>query len=225
MSKQEEASPQDSQHPTNDRSEDHLTTKTKGLAELALLYIGIPGVTLYPLGLLALLVQLLRDPHFPFYDPVTVWTAISVIPHTVVIGTGISLVYVSLVAALAGLEVYYLTLLLLHLWQKHKNPSSGSETSSTRRERRRVLRWSLLLLPLLPLALSAGLGDLNFDRPGDIFVFVGFIVFSCGGGALAGYIRDRRYPRGPTVGLLLAISGLCLLPCASLRGAILPYPR
>jgi hypothetical protein len=208
MSKQEEAPPQDSPHPTNDRSEEHITTK--GIAELALLYVGIPGATLYPLGLLALLIQLLRDPDFPSYDPVTAWTAVSVIPHTVVIGTGINLVFASLVAALAGLEVYYLTLLLLHLWQKRKNPSSGSENSSTRREKRRVLRWSLFLLPLLPLALIEGLGGLNLSQPGDIIVLVGFIVFSCGGGALAGYIRDRRYPRGAYGGFVVAYIGALL---------------
>src|SRR5919107_2281877 len=120
----EQDSPRKDNQPSNDSSEG--TTSTQGIAQLALLYIGIPGATLYPLGLLALLIQLLRDPHFPYYDPVTAWTAVSVIPHTVVIGTVISLVYTSLVAALAGLEVYYLTLLLLHHWQKRKSPSSGS---------------------------------------------------------------------------------------------------
>jgi len=112
------------------------------------------------------------------------------------------------------MEVYYLTLLVLHHWQKHKNPSSGSENSSTRRERRRVLRWSLYLLPLLPLAILQGINGVTFDRPGHITVLVGFIVFSCGGGALAGYIRDR-HPRGSYSGFVVAYIGalmaaLCL---------------
>ena len=197
-------------HPGNDGSEDDMATKTKTVAELALVYIGIPGVTLYPLGLLALLIQLLRDPHFPYYDPVTAWTAVSIIPKTVVIGTGIGLIYVSVFTALVGMEVYYLTFLLLHHWQKRKNPSSSSENSSDRRESRRVLRWSLYLLPLLPLVLLEGVGGLNLNQPGEILVLVGFIVFSCGGGALAGYIREHRYHRGPFSGLVVAYIGAIL---------------
>src|SRR5918911_765570 len=134
MSEHDEASRRHSQ-PTNDGSEDNISTKTKGVAELALVYIGIPGATLYPLGLLALLIQLLRDPHFPYYDPVTAWTAVSVIPQTVVIWTGIWLVFLSLFTALVGMEVYYLTLLLLHQWQKRRKRSGmSSQNSSDRRE-------------------------------------------------------------------------------------------
>src|SRR3954466_5398801 len=140
MSEQEEA-PRSHSQPTNDGSEDNITTKTRGVAELALLYIGIPGATLYPLGLVALLIQLLRDPSFPYYDPVTAWTAVSVISQTVVIGTGIWLVFLSLFTALVGMEVYYLTLLLLHQWQKRRRRSGrSSENSSDRKEIRRALR-------------------------------------------------------------------------------------
>jgi hypothetical protein len=212
MSEQEKA-PRSHSQPTNNGSEEEniTTTKsTKGLAELALLYIGIPGATLYPLGLVALLIQLLRDPSFPYYDPVTAWTAVSVIPQTVVIATGISLAYLSVFTTFVGMEVYYLTLLLLHHWQKRKNLTSSSENSSDRRESRRVLRWSLYLLPLLPLAILQSTSDVNFDRPGHIIVLFGFIVFACGGGALAGYIRDHRYSRGSYSGLIVAYIGALL---------------
>ena len=37
----------------------------RDLVEGGLLYIGIPAVTLYPLGFIALGVQLWRDPSFP----------------------------------------------------------------------------------------------------------------------------------------------------------------
>lgn len=197
-------------HPGNDGSEDDMATKTKTVAELALVYIGIPGVTLYPLGLVALLIQLLRDPHFPYYDPVTAWTAVSIIPKTVVIGTGIGLIYLSVFTALVGMEVYYLTFLLLHHWQKRKNPSSSSENSSDRRESRRVLRWSLYLLPLLPVVMLSAIGDVNFDQPVDSIFLFGFILFSCGGGVLAGYIREHRYHHGPFSGLVVAYIGAIL---------------
>ena len=197
-------------HPGNDGSEDDTATKTKTVAELALVYIGIPGVTLYPLGLVALIIQLLRDPYFPYLDPVTAWTAVSVIPQTVVIWTGIGLVYLSLFTALVGMEVYYLTFLLLHKWHKRQKRSSSSENSSDRRESRRVLRWSLYLLPLLPVAILSAVGEVNFDQPVDFIFLFGFILFSCGGGALAGYIREHRYHRGPFSGLVVAYIGAIL---------------
>jgi len=197
-------------HPGNDGSEDDITTKTKTVAELALVYIGIPGVTLYPLGLVALLIQLLKDPHFPYLDPVTAWTAVSIIPQTVVVWTGIGLVWLSLYSALVGMEVYYLTFLLLHKWHKRQKRSSSSESSSDRGESRRVLRWCFYLLPLLPLAILSAVGSVNFDRPEDIIFLFGFIVFSCGGGALAGYIREHRYHRGPFSGFVVAYIGAIL---------------
>jgi hypothetical protein len=81
----EQDAPREHNRPSNDVSEDNTSTKTSSVAQLLLLYIGIPGATLYPLGLLALLIQLLRDPSFPFLDPVTAWGAVSVIPQTIVI--------------------------------------------------------------------------------------------------------------------------------------------
>src|SRR3954447_26384674 len=121
----EQDSPRKDNQPSNGASEGN--TSTKSIAQLVLLYIGIPGATLYPLGLLALLIQLLRDASFPYYDPVTAWAAVAVIPQTVVIWTGIWLVFLSLFTALVGVEVYYLTLLLLHQWQKRRKRSSSSE--------------------------------------------------------------------------------------------------
>lgn len=208
--------------PSNDGSEDNIGAKSKTMAELALVYIGIPGATLYPLGLVALLIQVLRDPHFPYLDPVTAWTAVSLISQTVVIGTGIALAYLSLLAALLGMEVYYLTFTLLHKW--HKRQGSGPESSSNKRESRRMRRWSLYLLPLLPLAMLEGVGGVNFHQPVDIVFLFGFILFSCGGGALAGYIRERRYDRGPFSGLVVAYIGaiLAALCLSALSGPGLP---
>ena len=212
--------------PHNNGSEDNISTKTRGIAELALLYIGLPGATLYPLGLLALLIQILRDSSFPYYDPVTAWSAVSVISQTVVIWTGIGLAYLSFITALVGMEVYYLTLLLLQHWQKRKNRTpSSSESSSTRRESRRVLRWSLYLLPLLPLVILESINGVNLDRPSDIVFLVGFILFACGGGALAGYLRDRRYRRRSYSSLVVAYIGalLAALCLSTLTDPALPH--
>jgi hypothetical protein len=42
--------------------------KVKDLIETLLLYIGVPAFTLYPLGFVALGVQMWKDPFFPYYD-------------------------------------------------------------------------------------------------------------------------------------------------------------
>jgi len=209
----EEDSGRKDNQPSNETSENNISTKTRSVAQLLLLYIGIPGATLYPLGLLALLIQLLRDPSFPFLDPVTAWGAVSVIPQTVVIWTGIWLVFLSLFTALVGAQVYYVTLLLLSQWQKrYKRSGRSSENSSDRGEIRRTLRWSLYLLPLLPLAMFQiwGMSGGNFDRPGDSTFLFGFLAFSLGGGALAGYIREHRYHRGSYGSLVVGYVGALL---------------
>jgi hypothetical protein len=123
-------------HPGNEGSEDDPITKTKSLAELALVYIGIPGATLYPLGLVALLIQVWQDPSFPYIDPTTAWTAVSLIPQTVVIGTGIGLIFLSLFAALLGMEVYFLTFILLHKWHKGRSNSSPEDLRYREESRR-----------------------------------------------------------------------------------------
>ena len=213
----EQNSPRKENQPSNDSSEGN--TSTKSIAQLVLLYVGIPGATLYPLGLVALLIQLLRDPSFPYYDPVTAWAAVSVISQTVVIWTGIWLVFLSLFTALVGIEIYYLTLLLLHQWQKRRKRSGrSSETSSDRREGRRALRWSLYLLPLLPLALFQiwDMSGGNFDRPFDQIFLFGFLLFSFGGGTLAGYLSDNSYYRGSYSSLVVTyIGGLLAALCLS----------
>ena len=56
------------------------STTPRDLVEGGLLYIGIPAVTLYLLGFIALGVQLWRDPSFPYHDFTTIWEAVSLIP-------------------------------------------------------------------------------------------------------------------------------------------------
>ena len=87
--------------------------------EGGLLYIGIPAVTLYPLGFIALGIQLCRDPSFPYHDVTTIWEAVSLIPQTVVVATGIRLIYTSLIAAICVAAVVGL-LVTLVLWRPEK---------------------------------------------------------------------------------------------------------
>ena len=68
-------------------------SRTTNLVQLGLLYVGIPAVTLCPLGFVGLAIQLWRDPFFPYTDFTTIWEAVALIDETVVIATGIRLIY------------------------------------------------------------------------------------------------------------------------------------
>ena len=63
----------------------------KDLVQSLLVYVGIPAVTLYPLGFAALAIQLWNDPLFPYYDFATIWYAVTLVPKTVVMGTALPL--------------------------------------------------------------------------------------------------------------------------------------
>src|ERR671932_430164 len=84
-----------------------------------LFYIGIPAVTLYPLGFVALSLQLWRDPDFPYtwassgLDFAMIWYAASLVPKVVVIGTGVRLLLVSVLSTFLSMAVASITLYLL----------------------------------------------------------------------------------------------------------------
>src|SRR4051812_9807026 len=103
--------------------------KPRDFVELALLYVGVPAVTLYPLGFIALGIQLWRDPFFPYTDFTTVWEALSLVHKTVVIATGIKLVYLSLVSTALGVGIASLTLAFL---RRRKSGSDGNGTRESR---------------------------------------------------------------------------------------------
>jgi uncharacterized membrane protein YeaQ/YmgE (transglycosylase-associated protein family) len=65
---------------------------------------------------------------------------------------------------------------------------------------------------LLPLAMFQiwNLSGGNFDRSAGIDFLLGFLVFSLGGGALAGYIREHRYRRGSYGSLVVGYVGALL---------------
>src|ERR687885_1607450 len=87
-----------------------------------LFYIGIPAVTLYPLGFVALSLQLWRDPDFPYtwassgLDFAMIWYAASLVPKVVVIGTGVRLLLVSVLSTFLSMAVASLTLHFLREW-------------------------------------------------------------------------------------------------------------
>lgn len=73
--------------------------------EGALFYVGIPTDTLYPLGFVGLGLQMWSDPFFPYSHLGTVWDALSLVPQMEVIGTGVWLLYLSLISLALGVGV------------------------------------------------------------------------------------------------------------------------
>lgn len=165
--------------------------KPRDLVEGGLLYIGIPAVTLYPLGFIALGVQLWRDPSFPYHDFTTIWEAVSLIPQRVVVATGIRLIYTSLIATILGAAIGGLFFELL-LWRRKGTGEEESRLESLRRSH----LWSIPLLLLLPLLASPLLirGDLPIDsrHDNDAFYVTGFVIFALVGGGIFNFVRSRR---------------------------------
>ena len=168
-----------------------VSIKPRDLVEGGLLYIGIPAVTLYPLGFIALGLQLWRDPSFPYHDFTTIWEAVSLIPQRVVVATGIRLIYTSLIATILGAAIGGLFFELL-LWRRKGTGEEASRLDSLRRSH----LWSIPLLLLLPLLASPLLvrGDLPIDsrHDNDAFYVTGFVIFALVGGGILNFVRSRR---------------------------------
>lgn len=185
--------------------------KVKDLIEVALLYVGIPAVALYPLGFVGLLIQLWRDDFFPYEHFNTIWNAVALVPHTVVIGTGIELLYLSLASTLVGLGVASLTLNFLH--KRHAEEAENHKSL-----------WSLYLVVLLPVAALLLWNSVHVYEWYDLLFLAGFLVFSAGGGILLGYIRVMGHDQWFFPRLVAAYVGavLAALCIATLNAPALP---
>lgn len=202
MSEQKTHQQNGSQHSGSDgaETEDTPIVKSRNLAEQALLYIGIPAITLYPLGLLTLAIQLCLDPSFPICDFATVWTSVSLIPETTVIGTGLYFAYLSLVATPLGMGVASLILTVRHLTRRpgreeqpeHDRSRSLEILREGFRNRGRKHWWSTYLLILLPIAMLMGLPSIVFDQRSDAWYLAGFVLFNVGAGIVLAYMRVQH---------------------------------
>ena len=201
-----------------------------------LFYFGIPAITLYPLGFIALSLQLWRDPKFPYtwassgFDFTVVWYAASLIPKVVVIGTGVRLLSISLLSTILIMSVAAITLHLLREWnvvkgwvkhEKQQNTVSGWERLN-KWERR---FWLLSLAALLPLAVLLVTKMFPFDHLYDLPFYGGYVIFSAIGGAVLGYIRYWGHDRWLHHGLSLAFAGaiFAALSLSALDLPDLPY--
>ena len=186
--------------------------KIRETMEVAFLYLGVPALTLYPLGFVALGIQMWKDPFFPYFNFSPVWNAVALVPQTIVIGTGVELLYLSLISTVLGVGVASLVLNLL----PHDESGAGGRESNDRRG-----LWVLYLLVLFPAA-ALLLQTTSIDGWEDASYVAGFSLLSLGGGALIGYIRVRGRERFFLPGLAAAYVGAML---AALCLAALHSPR
>ena len=88
--------------------------KARDLLEAVLFYVGVPAATLYPLGFMGVFLQLWTDQFFPYYDYKTLWDAVATIPKAEVVGTGMVLLSLSLIASMLSAGVGWLTFSIFH---------------------------------------------------------------------------------------------------------------
>ena len=186
----------------------------KDLVQSLLVYVGIPAVTLYPLGFAALAIQLWNDPLFPYYDFATIWYAVTLVPRTVVVGTALKLILLSLSTTVlsTGAALMVLRSLLrrrgLSLQELEEIPESKG-----------MGRWTIYLIILVVVAAALILlNELILDTWGDLIALIGFLAFSVGVGILVGVLRARGSERLFPTGLAVAYAGgRCWRRCASPR--------
>jgi hypothetical protein len=196
----------------------------------ALFYIGIPAATLYPLGFMALSLQIWRDPDFPYnwatsgLDFPIIWYAASLVPKVIVIGIGVRLLLLSLVSTVLSMCIAAATLLLLQRWKLAKSLTSGEDQGGaagyflSRREHLNKWEqrlWYLSLLILLPLVILWLWSEFPLDTWYDLPFLGGYFAFSAFGGVVLGYIRFWGHDRWVHHGVLFAFigsifAGLCL---------------
>jgi hypothetical protein len=195
----------------------------KDLVQSLLVYVGIPAVTLYPLGFAALAIQLWNDPLFPYYDFATIWYAVTLVPKTVVVGTALKLILLSLCTTdlSTGAALMVLRSLLrrrgLSLQELEEIPESKG-----------MGRWATYLLILVMVAVIVLFGiELYLDTWGDAIALVGFLVLSVGVGILVGALRAHGSERLFPTGLAVAYAGavLAALCFAAINPPSLPLVR
>jgi hypothetical protein len=150
--------------------------KVRDIVEAGLFYVGIPAGTLYPLGFVALSVQMWRDPFFPYSTLDTVWDAVSLVPHTVVIWTGVRMLYLALISTAFGVGVATLVVRVFLLLGRQ--PGEESAVVPGRRG------WMVFLLVLLPVAVLMLWTSVTVHIRADLVYLIGFFVLSVGGGTL-----------------------------------------
>jgi uncharacterized membrane protein YhaH (DUF805 family) len=172
--------------------------------EGALFYVGIPTVTLYPLGFVGLGLQMRNDPFFPYSRLDTVWDALSLVPQMEVIGAGVWLLYLSLISLALGVGVATLVVRVFLLLGGVPAEQSAVATPGRR-------GWMVYLLLLVPVAVLLVWNSVTLRGWHDLMFFIRFLVLSAGGGIVVGFMRLRgrrqHFYTGVAVAYIASILG------------------
>ena len=172
--------------------------------EGALFYVGIPTVTLYPLGFVGLVLQKRNDPFFPYSRLDTVWDALSLVPQMEVIGAGVWLLYLSLISLALGVGVATLVVRVFLLLGGV--PAGQSAVAAPGRR-----GWMVYLLLLVPVAVLLVWNSVALRGWHDLMFFIRFLVLSAGGGIVVGFMRLRgrrqHFYTGVAVAYIASIVG------------------
>ena len=190
--------------------------RVRSLAESFLFYVGIPAATLYPLGFLGVGLQMWRDPLYPYARLDSVWLAVSLVPETVVIGTGVRLLFLALVSTAFGIGISVVVVRGLILLGRE--PGEASAVQPGRRG------WMVYLLLLLPVAVVVLWNSVRVNSGTDLAYFVGFFVFSAGAGLVIGYVRWRSDQEHWYVSLLGAYAGAVIAAACLATSQTPPLP-
>jgi hypothetical protein len=202
------------------------TKPLRDILEGFLFYVGIPALTLYPLGFVALCLQMWRDQLFPYswdfggFNFGMTWYAASLVPKVVVIGMGVRLLFVSLLACALGMGIAWLTSNFLHRWWRVRGRWYLVE-SWKEQSKWEILFWRLSFVTLLPLVVYLVWSDFRVDSWYDAPFLAAFVVFSAAAGATVVYARHRDRGRRLLHGLAAAYAGTLL---AALSLSPLQFP-
>lgn len=200
--------------PPSGPSELGHTLSLQRFSEVLGLYAPITAVILYPLGFLALCLQILRDPAFPSSYLYTAWYAASWIPLMVLLGTAAHVLFLSLVFSYVGVCISTVVIAVVR--------------RLTGRDRAGLERWRWLwrlavVVGLVPAIIFTRpyLQRIDIGKFTDLVFLILAAVFSIGVGMLVGFLRMRH--RGGWFWRGLALSyGMALV--AALCLAAVEYP-
>ena len=202
------------------------TNSLREVIEGFLFYVGIPALTLYPLGFVALCLQMWRDHQFPYswdfggFNFGMIWYATSLVPKVVVIGTGVRMLFVSVLACVLVMGVASLSSNFLQRWWYVRRRWHLVEAWKAN-GKWEVLFWRLSFVTLLPLAVYVIWNDFAVDSWYDAPFLAAFVLFCAAAGTVVIHARHREGGRRFLHGLALAYAGALL---AALSLSALQFP-
>lgn len=194
-----------------------VSVMAKRLSETLGVFTPITAVIIYPLGFLALCLQIYRDPSFPSSDLYMAWYATSVIPHMVIFSTAVHVLFLSLISSYVGLCLSTVFLALMRHLLKGQQSVLG----------RQQWLWRLFIGVGLPLAIlymqPAILRlDIHSEWPERDYLFISLaLLLSLGVGILVGFLRIVCQGQQLWRGLGIAYGGAVV---AALCFAFVEYP-